>query len=183
MKFIAGRHEDLSSGMIQRLANYRHKVFVEMLGWDLQTQGELELDQFDREDTMYVVAQDENEEITGCLRLLPTTKPYLLGEVFPDLMGDAPLPRSPEVWELSRFAAMDFNAPKKNAPNGISSAIAVGLLREALYSAAKLGAKKVITVSPVGIERLLRFAGFRSSKAGESMVIRGHALTANWIDC
>lgn len=183
MQFTAGRRGEISSAMIQGLAKYRHKVFVEMLGWDLQTEDNLELDEFDRDDTMYVVAQDDNNEITGCLRLLPTTKPYLLGEVFPDLMGDTPLPQSPEVWELSRFAAMDFNAPKMNSANGISSTIAVGLLQQALSAAAQLGAKKVITVSPVGIERLLRFAGFKTCKAGRSMVIRGHALTANWIDC
>lgn len=183
MQFTAGRSGEISSMLINRLAGYRHKVFVEMLGWELQTQNNLELDQFDREDTIYVVAQDDDGHITGCVRLLPTTRPYLLGEVFPALMDGSPLPQSSEVWELSRFAAMDFNAPTMSDASGSSSAIAVGLLRYALKSAAALGAKKVITVSPVGIERLLRFAGFNTRKAGPPMIIKGHALTANWIYC
>ncbi|UUZ50691.1 hypothetical protein LP420_13640 [Massilia sp. B-10] len=81
--------------------------------WDLKTSDGLELDQFDRPDTLYMVSQDELGQVNGCARLLPTSQPYLLGEVFPELMNGLPVPCSPDVWELSRFAAVDFN--KRNA--------------------------------------------------------------------
>jgi energy-coupling factor transporter ATP-binding protein EcfA2 len=45
------------------------------------------------------------------------------------------------------------------------------------------GAQKLITVSPLGVERLLRKAGFKAYRAGPPMVIDGHAIFANWIDC
>src|SRR5215469_16040477 len=89
------------------LAHYRHRIFVEQLGWKLPSADEgFERDQYDRDDTVYVVAHDDSGSICGCARLLPTTRPYLLQELFPFLLADgvAP-PESPLVWELSRFAS------------------------------------------------------------------------------
>jgi acyl homoserine lactone synthase len=53
---------------------------------------------------------NENQEIIGTARLLPTNHSYLLGEVFPQLMNGLTIPDSAEVWELSRFATVDLNA-------------------------------------------------------------------------
>ncbi|MBL8509853.1 MAG: GNAT family N-acetyltransferase, partial [Chitinimonas sp.] len=91
------------------LARYRHRVFVEKLGWQLKCQDGLEFDQFDRPDTLYVVAQDQDDQVVGGARLLPTTRPYLLGEIFPQLLNGQPVPNSSDIWELSRFAAVDFS--------------------------------------------------------------------------
>ena len=85
------------------------KVFVERFGWALHTKNGMESDQFDRQDTVYVVAQDDRGHVSGCARLLPTTRPYLLGEAFPQLLNGLAPPCSPDVWELSRFAAVDLN--------------------------------------------------------------------------
>ncbi len=92
------------------LAQYRHKVFVETLGWQLQAQNGQELDQFDRDDTVYVVALDETRKIIGVARSPCSTRPYLLRKVFLQLMYGLALPCCTEVWELSRFAAVDFSA-------------------------------------------------------------------------
>jgi len=37
MYVVTGRQEDLPDGLYTKVANYRHKVFVEQLGWQLQT--------------------------------------------------------------------------------------------------------------------------------------------------
>lgn len=182
MQFISGISADLECDLMIGVARYRHKVFVETLGWRLQCENGLEYDQFDRDDTVYVVAQNENNEIIGTARLLPTHRPYLLGEVFPQLMNGLPVPESTEVWELSRFAAMDFNAVTTSALAQFSSPIAVGLLRTSLKHAVSLGAKQLITVSPLGIERLLRKAGFHAYRAGPPIVIDGSPIFACWID-
>lgn len=165
------------------LSRYRYRVFVEVLGWELQCQREVELDQFDRDDTVYVVAHDEASEIIGMGRLLPTTRPYLLGEVFPELLNGQVPPSSPEIWELSRFAAVDFNATSTSAIGQFSSEIAIELLRKSIEVARTHGAKQLITVSPLGIERLLRRAGFKAHRAGPPMMSGRHAIFANVIDC
>ena len=182
MQFISGNSASLRSEVMTGVANYRHRVFVEKLGWQLQCEEGVEYDQFDRADTQYVVAQDNSQQIIGTARLLPTLHPYLLGDVFPQLMNGLPVPDSEDVWELSRFAALDFNAPATSAMAQFSSPIAVGLLRASLEQAARLGAKKLITVSPLGVERLLRKAGFRAHRAGPPMVVDGSPIFACWID-
>jgi N-acyl-L-homoserine lactone synthetase len=165
-----------------QVAARRHKVFVENLGWDLHAPDGLEPDQFDGPDTVYVVARDDVGEVCGCARLLPTTHLYLLSEVFPQLLNDAVLPNSPEIWELSRFAALDFNSLNQSPLRQMSSDIAIDLLQAAMDCASKHGAKRLITVSPLGIERLLRNAGFKAHRAGPPMRVDGHLLFASLIE-
>lgn len=182
MYVVSGRQEELPEGLYVKVAHYRHKVFVEQLGWQLQTFGNTEQDQFDRLDTVYVVSRDEQGNVSGCARLLPTTQSYLLGDVFPQLLNGMPSPNSPAVWELSRFAAVDFNAKASCAPGQFSSPAAITLLQEAIAVAAAQGAKRVITVSPIGVERLLKRAGFHAHRAGPPMVVDGHPIFACWIE-
>jgi N-acyl-L-homoserine lactone synthetase len=180
VKFIAETANNLTPDVYTALARYRHKVFVETLGWDLPSKAGLELDQFDRLDTQYVVAR-EGERYVGIARLLPTRGPYLLSELFPQLLGDLPIPHADDIWELSRFAAVDFLS-SSGASGQFSSPIAVGLLRTARACAARHGVRKLITVSPLGVERLLRKAGFSAQRVAPPQIIGGHPLFACWID-
>jgi len=183
VQFVSGTSGNLATDVMMGLARYRHRVFVEMLGWPLQTHEHgLELDQFDREDTVYIVARDAINEVAGTARLLPTSRPYLLGEVFPELLHGEPVPSASEVWELSRFASVDFNAANTTPMGQLSSPVAVHLLRETMRVAANLGAERLITVSPLGVERLLRKAGFRAHRAGPPVIVDGHPVFACWID-
>ena len=179
---IAGNPLALSHDIYNRVGQYRRKVFVETLGWALRTRDGMELDQFDRPDTLYLASQDEDGAINGCARLLPTHRPYLLGEIFPELMHGQPIPCSPTIWELSRFAAVDFNARGGSALAQFSSSIAVQLLRQAIACAAEHGARRLITVSPIGIERLLRHTGVHAHRAGPPKIVDGHPIFACWID-
>lgn len=182
MNVIAGKTGTLSDELLTSVAQYRYKVFIEMLGWDLKTQHGEELDQFDRPDTLYVVSKDDQGHVNGCARLLPTSRPYLLGEVFPELMQGQTIPCTDEVWELSRFASVDFNGGKTSALSQFSSGVACQLLRESIAIAKANGAKRLITVSPIGIERLLRHTGVHAHRAGPPMIIGGHPIFACWIE-
>ena len=122
----------------------------------------------------------EEGRYVGIARLLPTVQPYLLGEIFPQLMGDAPLPSHDEVWELSRFAAIDFQSNVLSGP--FSSPTTVGLLKAVQSCALRHGVSHLITVSPLGIERLLRKLGFPTHRAGPPQIINGHPLFACWIE-
>jgi N-acyl-L-homoserine lactone synthetase len=182
MDVVSGVQNGLPQGMYLNVSRYRHQVFVERLGWQLPTRDGFELDQFDRVDTLYVVAQDGEGSIIGCARLLPTTRPYLLGEVFPQLLNGLPPPSSPDVWELSRFAAVDINHQNTSVKGQFSSPIAVRLLQESIACAATHGAKRLITVSPIGVERLLRRAGFDAHRAGPPAVVDGNPIVACLIE-
>lgn len=182
MNFVSGNKAGLSPSLYADLGCYRYEVFVELLQWDLVTPEGIEQDQFDRQDTVYVIARNNQGRINGCARLLPTTEPYLLREVFPELLNGVTPPSSPEVWELSRVAAVDVTDMPTSPRGQLSSPIAVALLKDTIQVAARLGAKRLITVSPIGVERLLRTAGFRAHRAGPPVVVGGHSLFACWIE-
>ena len=183
MEMLTGRSADIAPQLMEDIGRYRHKVFIEMLKWELLVdEPGIERDQFDREDTLYVVARDDAGEVIGTARLLPTTRPYLLSDVFPELLAGAEPPRDPTVWELSRFAAVDFTKPVGNAMGQFSAYVAASLLAASLAAARAQGAERVITVSPLGIERLLRRGGYRSHRAGPPIISGGHPIFACWID-
>lgn len=186
METSYGSSATLKSNDMINLHAYRHAVFVERLGWELPgAKGGLEMDQFDRPDTIHVLARNDAGELCGCARLLPTNRPYLLAGVFPELMRDEPMPCSGEVWEVSRFAAADL-CVRAALGASLSAQFDQWVGREVLVACVKCameqGIKRFITVSPLGIERLLRRVGVHAHRAGPPMRIGGHALFACWIE-
>ncbi|WP_308446983.1 acyl-homoserine-lactone synthase [Chitinimonas prasina] len=177
---VSGTREQLRVEVEVSLAQYRYRVFVEELGWPLKTEHGLERDAFDRDDTVYVVARNNEERVCGCGRLLPTTRPYLLSEVFPHLMGGIPLPHASDVWELSRFA---ISSPS-NA--GLSVADAwrntCALMADIVRVAASHGAKRLIAFSVVGNERLLRRMGVDVHRAAAPQLLDGKPVLPFWIE-
>lgn len=179
MYITTGTRLTLPTELWQALLLYRYRVFVEKLGWHLDCAVGEELDQFDRDDTVYVIAR-QGPHIVGVARLLPTHKPYLLKEVFPQVLGGQALPHSAHIWEISRFAAVDLQQQTFTG-HSLSSPNAVALLHEVLKVAACHKVRQLITVSPPGITRLLRNAGFDAHCEGKLTVIDGHKIMANWI--
>lgn len=82
----------------------RAQVFVDRLGWPLVV-GEdgREIDQFDALDPLYLMAHDRTGQLAGSMRLMPTTGPTLLTEVFLDTFDEPVDVRSAMVWEATRF--------------------------------------------------------------------------------
>ncbi|WP_281077638.1 acyl-homoserine-lactone synthase [Variovorax paradoxus] len=182
VEILIGKQSDIAADVMRAIGRYRHQVFIEKLGWDLASRDGLEFDQFDHAETLYVAARDATGEIVGTARLLPTDRPYLLGEVFPQLMGEGEPPRDPRVWELSRFAATDVFASSGDPLSQFSSEIGVELLEAVLAVAARHGVRQLITVSPLGIERLLRRHGFEARRAASPQIVGGKPVFACWIE-
>jgi acyl homoserine lactone synthase len=183
IQILIGRACELPSGLDATLAQYRHQVFVERLGWQLPTEGGAigqERDQFDHSDTIYVVARDPEGHICGCARLLPTTGPYLLGEVFPHLLAGQSVLAAPDIWELSRFAAVSGACDCDGLAAGRNNART--LLAAAIACAAQHGIKRLIGVTFISIERLFRRMGVHVHRAGPPAIIDGEPVCACWIE-
>lgn len=181
MDFITSTANELSLPLSHQLAEYRYKVFIEKLGWELDTPPGIEQDQFDTPDTLYVIARGDNDRITGCARLLPTTSPYLLEEVFPELLNGMPVPKENKTWELSRFTALDLDH-MDSTQGQLSAETTLSLLDKVVEYAKQQGAERLISVSPLGVERLLRNTRYHFHRAGPPKVIDGYPLLACWID-
>ncbi|KPU88928.1 hypothetical protein APR50_21515 [Variovorax paradoxus] len=179
MHIVAGTANSLSNSAFAAMAHYRYRVFVEKLHWELENDGVTELDQFDRPDTMYVMARERDARLKGVARLLPTNQPYLLNDVFPELLDGHPPPNSEKVWELSRFSVIDLDAPRlESQASHDAPERALALLDVVMRMAAFGGADELVTVSPLGVERILRRAGVVSHRMGRPVCLNQHFLYA-----
>ncbi|WP_081069280.1 acyl-homoserine-lactone synthase [Burkholderia diffusa] len=169
------------SAILERdLASFRYRIFVDKLGWQLPCVDDgLERDQYDRDDTVYIVARDSAGTVCGCARLLPTTRPYLLQEQFPSLLVGAIPPTSSDVWELSRLA-INCATSEYATPDG-NLAIRP-MLAAVVECAFKLGARRLIGVTFSSMQRLFRRIGVQAYPAGPSELSGGRKIIACWID-
>ncbi|MGZ8337066.1 MAG: acyl-homoserine-lactone synthase [Allosphingosinicella sp.] len=81
----------------------RKRVFVDRLGWRLPSAGSwLEIDEFDNDFTVYLIAAGADDRHLASVRLLPTTRPHMLGTIFSHLPEGGPV-IADDIWESSRF--------------------------------------------------------------------------------
>lgn len=104
MVIVERRGRELLEGRILRqMFEARKQVFVDLLKWEVPVLGgRFELDQFDDEHANYIIVADREGDHLGSARLLPTTRPHILGGLFPELCA-GPVPAGPEIYEITRF--------------------------------------------------------------------------------
>ena len=64
MYVVCARADELPAQVLEALADYRYQVFVKRLGWAMGCEEGRELDQFDRDDTVHLLAQDDERLLT-----------------------------------------------------------------------------------------------------------------------
>ncbi len=155
----------------------RHRVFHERLGWDVNSRGGRERDVYDLHNPVYLLATDEHGTVHGTWRLLPTTGPYMLRDVFGDVFADLDKPADPFVWEISRFAVEPgpTGEDRRGALNRLTSELFVGLVEWALL----FGIREVVTVHDIRVARLLNHLGVQPKSSsdphriGETVAVAG----------
>ena len=96
------------SELMDEMFKLRACIFRDRLGWDVQVVDGRERDRYDDAGPVYIIyADEEGREVKGCLRLLPTTGPTLLADIFSDTTPDAVHLSAPTVWECTRFCIAD----------------------------------------------------------------------------
>lgn len=87
----------------------RDQIYIGEKKWQaLKSTDGREYDQFDLPDAIYLLALADNGSVAGGTRLLRSTGPTLLSEVFPHLADVRPFQRGPDILEWTRF----FVAPR-----------------------------------------------------------------------
>ncbi len=82
----------------------RGEIFFHRLGWEVNCVNGLEIDRFDELNPLYVISVDDASGLYhGSFRLLPTTGPNMLRDVFSELLPPDEIVESPVIWEASRF--------------------------------------------------------------------------------
>ena len=101
MELVTARNRHKYHTELEDMFRLRYRAAKEM-GWNLpNVRNGRDEDQFDRDDTVYVLDFDEDRNVIGCGRVNPTTYPTLLSEVFPEYC-EVGVPSDPDIHEYSR---------------------------------------------------------------------------------
>lgn len=158
----------------------RYEVFAERLGWDVRTENGMERDQFDDiADVAFVLAKSADGLVDACWRILPTTGPYMLRDVFPELLHGQHAPMSDDCWELSRFAVATNRTETGNASFG---PISRALMAESACFARDKGISRYVTVTTPIMERMLKHQGLHIHRIGPPIRIGVAAAVACMIE-
>lgn len=93
------------------LHRLRHKIFVERHGYQVPTFRGMEWDAFDTPAAVYLLWRDDLRQVRAIARLIPTTFPYMIKELWPELIYGQELPSRPDVWEVTRLGVDRSLAP------------------------------------------------------------------------
>lgn len=173
-------HQGITALDRRHMYQLRYETFHERLGWDVHTADGMEFDGFDDvEQVHYILAKGVDGQVDACWRLLPTQGPYMLKDVFPDLLQGLPAPQAADVWELSRFALATARLPRgEDAGNpqiGFGQ-LSAELIREAGRFAVAHGISRYVTVTTAAIERMLKHSGLNIHRLARPQKI-GNVLT------
>ena len=96
------------SGLMDQMFQMRARVFHDRLRWNVRVVDGRERDKYDDEGPVYVIYTDDRmREVKGSLRLLPTTGPTLLADIFSDTLPAGVHLSAPTIWECTRFCLDD----------------------------------------------------------------------------
>ena len=98
---IRPQHRHAFTGLLDQMYRLRHRVFIDRLGWKLDTDGIKEIDQFDDGGCLHVVALDAEGRVRSTSRLTPSLQPNVTCEVLQSQLN-VEFPRGPHIVEVSR---------------------------------------------------------------------------------
>jgi acyl-homoserine lactone synthase len=102
MHVVRNDNSHLYAEELEQYWRGRYKACVLERGWKLLERPDgRDIDQFDTDETVHLLAIDAGQVIGG-IRATPSMGPTLLGDIFPH-MSETPLARSPDVYELTRI--------------------------------------------------------------------------------
>lgn len=98
---------DQYPALMEQMFRLRARVFRDELQW-VETEGDEERDVYDALNPVYVLHTDATgQHLYACGRLMPTSGPTLLADVFGETVPDAAAFQSPFVWEVTRLCVDD----------------------------------------------------------------------------
>src|SRR5271167_3324871 len=124
LKLIEGSCASFFPKEIDAMFRNRAETSSDRLGWEVTVKDGYERDTFDDANPLYLVSVDpDTEQYRGSLRLLPTTGPNMLRDVFGFLLGEGEFIESATIWEASRICAVTADGQPQRSRNGVSLAL------------------------------------------------------------
>lgn len=170
---VNSENRQLFATDLEDMHRQRKAVFVDLAGWKLPVLGDSEVDRYDRDETIYLLAKAQpNGQVLASARLLPTVGPHLMGDLFAGACQHAQ-PRGPAVWEISRFCV---------TPELSGRGIRLGLLWEiicgAMETALLYGIEQVIFAANRALLPLALNCGWEAHVLGPGLPDGEDEITA-----
>jgi N-acyl-L-homoserine lactone synthetase len=99
-------------GLLAQQFRLRYQMLVDAQYWEVGRFQGMEYDQYDTPAATYLVWQDKDGIVRGSVRTVPTDRPYMLKDLWPEIVQKIPLPQSLSTWEATRFC-VDRTLPKE----------------------------------------------------------------------
>lgn len=93
----------------------RYRIFVERQKYEVPTHRNMEWDQFDTPAAVYLLWRDEEHAVRAVTRLIPTSMPYMIQQLWPDLVARDEVPQRDDVWEVTRLGVDRTLPPEQRA--------------------------------------------------------------------
>jgi N-acyl-L-homoserine lactone synthetase len=153
----------------------RYRLFIERQHYDVPSYRGMEYDQFDTPAATYLVSPDPNGsgEARGIARLIPTSRPYMIKELWPELVEGEPLPCSDVIYEASRFG-IDDRLPAA-ARERVSAEIVIGCQEFALLHGIS---HFLVVMPPLIIRRAIGGLGCDYRLLGAARQLGRHTVAA-----
>ena len=168
------------ASVLDEMYRLRFQIFKERLGWDIDCPGLRDKDQYDLLDPVYGIYLGPGGAVEGCWRLLATTGPYMLKDIFGELLAGAPAPGDRQTWEISRFAVQGL--AKGYASLAALSRVTSELLIALFDFCLETGIRRVVAASDVRFERILQRSRLIVHRFGPVCMIGATPAVAGWID-
>jgi acyl homoserine lactone synthase len=151
-------------------------MFVERQKWDIPNYRGIEYDEFDTPAATYILAVDHRHHALGVARLIPTTRPYMVRSLWPNLV-DGNLPDSATVWEASRFGC------DRNLEAGTRRRVIAQLILGCQEFGLAHGIGRYLGVMPMWIfKRVIAANGCPVTYLGPTMRLHDHEIAAAYIE-
>ncbi|MCO5732173.1 acyl-homoserine-lactone synthase [Rhizobium sp. SSA_523] len=177
---IDGSNRQQHHALLDAMYRLRAQVFRDRLQWEVTVENGRERDVFDDADPLYLLSCDETSgRLQGAVRLLATTGPNMLRDVFPVLLPDKRVVESATIWESSRFCINpSLHADANGTVNRVTSELLCGLVEVGL----RLGLHAIVSVYDARMARIFRAADCPAHVIGPAQRIGGVMTYAGLFD-
>jgi N-acyl-L-homoserine lactone synthetase len=154
----------------------RYRMFVERQKWNVPSYKQIEYDEFDTPAATYILTVDEHDRTLGATRLIPTTRPYMVEALWPNLVN-MELPHCDSIWEASRFGCdRDLDTASRRR---VVAQLILGCQEFGIAS----GISRYLGVMPIQIFKYVIAANrCPVAQIGPTLRLSGHQIAAAYID-
>ncbi len=156
------------SHLIDQSFLLRKRVFADRLGWKVAVSGEMEKDLYDTLNPAYLFwCDNEGKRLYGTVRLLPTTGPTLLYDVFRTTFPNSCDLAAPTIWEGTRMC-IDEDAVSRDMPGLRPDRAFCQLLLALCEVALDHGIESLVSNYEPHVKRLYERAGAELEELGRA---------------